>query len=46
MQFSEFFFMYENIKSSVADPERFDADSDPDPTFKADADTEPDPNIF
>ena len=29
---------------SVADPERFDADPDPDPTFHADAD--PDPNTF
>ena len=28
----------------MADPERFDADQDPDPTFKADAD--PDPNLF
>ena len=28
----------------MADPERFDADSDPDPTFQADAD--PDPNPF
>ena len=34
--------MYENIKRSVADPECFDADSDPDPTFKADADPGPD----
>ena len=32
------------VKSSVADPERFDADPDPDPTLKADAD--PDPNPF
>ena len=30
------------LTSSVADPERFDAD--PDPTFQADAD--PDPNPF
>ena len=30
------------VKSSVADPERFDAD--PDSTFQADAD--PDPNFF
>ena len=26
---------------SVADPERFDADPDPDPTFQADADPNP-----
>ena len=32
------------VCSSVADPERFDADPDPDPTFQADAD--PDPNPF
>ena len=32
------------IQTSVADPERFDAVPDPDPTFKADAD--PDPNPF
>ena len=31
---------------SVADPERFDADPDPNPTFKADADANPDPNPF
>ena len=30
--------------SSVADPERFDADADP--TFQADADPDPDPNPF
>ena len=28
----------------MADPERFDADPDPDPTFQADVD--PDPNSF
>ena len=28
----------------MADPERFDDDADPDPTFHADAD--PDPNFF
>ena len=32
------------LQSSVADPERFDANPDADPTFQADAD--PDPNIF
>ena len=36
--------LYSNcaLQTSVADPERFDAD--PDPTFQADAD--PDPNPF
>ena len=29
---------YTFLKSCVADPERFDADPDPDPTFQADAD--------
>ena len=29
------------VQSSVADPERFDADPDPDPTFQADADPNP-----
>ena len=32
------------LQTSVADPERFDADPDLDPTFQADAD--PDPNLF
>ena len=32
------------LQSSVADPERFDANPDADPTFQADSD--PDPNIF
>ena len=32
------------VRISVADPERFDADLDPDPTFQADAD--PDPKLF
>ena len=32
------------VRISVADPERFDADPDPDPTFQADVD--PDPNSF
>ena len=34
------------VERSVADPERFDVDPDPDPTFQADADPAPDPNIF
>ena len=29
------------VWTSVADPERFDADADPDPTFQADADLDP-----
>ena len=29
------------LQSSVADPERFDADPDPVPTFQADADPDP-----
>ena len=29
--------------SSVADPERFDADTDPDPTIQADTDLDPNP---
>ena len=32
------------LHSSVADPEGFDADVDPDPTFYVDAD--PDPNLL
>ena len=32
------------LQSSVADPERFDAN--PDPTFQADPDPDPDPNPF
>ena len=32
------------LHSSVADPEGFDADVDPDPTFYVDAD--PDPNFL
>ena len=32
--------------TSVADPERFDADPDPDITFQADADPDPYPNPF
>ena len=31
------------LASSVADPERFDADQDQDPTFQADADVDPAP---
>ena len=30
----------------MADPERFDADPDPNPTFQADEDPAPDPNPF
>ena len=30
----------------MADPERFDADLDPDPTFQADADPDPDLHPF
>ena len=43
-----FFCIYKNTKISVADPERFEADldPDPDPTFQADADPDPAPNIF
>ena len=33
-----------HYQGSVVDPERFDADPDPDPTFQADVD--PDPNSF
>ena len=32
------------LQTSVADPERFDADPDSDPTFHADPD--PDPKLF
>ena len=32
------------VWTSVANPERFDADVDSDPTFQADADPDPDPD--
>ena len=33
----------QRVEKSVVDPERFDADPNPDPTFQADADPDPNP---